>query len=383
VCRFIACLALLQFASVTARLYNFQQPFPHNLYLSDFTGDGVDEWLAFGRSTMFIVRADYLSIGQVAYPLAGDPRLVMHGRFQPIRAGAAASNRDDICMLLPNGSLSCVGVGNDLRVTAWLTQPGSDVFSSNLVVADLTGDGVHEIIDCKGGSVFGVEASQKFVKLPIEIAADVKALLSALTAGAESAMQVRVARLEGERSDSLILFNQQDGTATRIALGTANGKSSLQKQGNAIKVPASAAERVSIARVRGLAFDDVVLYTPSSGLYRFCGFTGTFTGFGCLAQGSTDPDLSSARGEQQLFWGHLSARNAGDAMRHDSLLYNPGSKMFYVAVAGSGNAAAVPTPLPLRITSCPFSVAPPLLAASFGLTLSVRSSWRMIQTRMG
>ena len=321
-----------------AGLHNFQQQLPFNLYLGDYTGDGADEWLTFGRKHMFLARADFLSIGLLAHELPNEPRSVFYGRLRVLQQ--INGNRDDVCAVMSDNRLSCFRVADDLKVAVWLTAEQSPFASTNLIVADLKGDGIQDVIDCKAGAVFAVDAGQqKFVKQAIDIAEDIKQLLATLGSDAASLIQIRTIRLEGGQADSLVLFNMKDGNAVKLALVSKDGKSVLQRDGAPISVPVTTNDRVSIARVRGVAFDDVVLYTPSTGAYRFCNFITGNTAFACIAEAATDPDLSGATGNLELYWARLSLRKGADAQRHDSLLYNSATKLFYVAVAGDGDAA--------------------------------------------
>lgn len=143
----IATLLLLGTASAahaTARKTNSETNLPRNLHVGDVDGDGLQDFVQFGRNKIFAYKANDKRDGILHAYLPGEIDRLVLGDFT---TSGREHGRDQVCAIMKNNTLRCYSSSNDNRTLWWwFAQPNFIQDSEQIVVGDFDGNGADDIL---------------------------------------------------------------------------------------------------------------------------------------------------------------------------------------------------------------------------------------------
>src|SRR5882672_9292029 len=118
-----------------AQMMNSQLALPHHLYLADVDGDGVQDFVQFSATRIFVAHSDFDQTGVLHYYLPAPATRLVIGSFD----GATG---DQICAVMTNGSLSCYRISADHASLQLSFAQGTFIAADDdVLVGDYDGDG--------------------------------------------------------------------------------------------------------------------------------------------------------------------------------------------------------------------------------------------------
>ncbi len=295
---------------------------PNNLYLGDVDGDGTDEFLQVAGNRLLVFRTNVEVTGVLHHYFAAPISRLIIGDFTN---QGREHGRDQVCVVLADGSLQALAISDDLQELWWWFTQGSIVNEGeSVIVGDFDGDGADDILihNPKSGELRMYSRMQTgyFDPMPGFVLGN----LSTANLVGTQILAGEFGQVVGR--DDLLVIDRQTGQVSRYDSVTDNTGAktfwwAFTTNGGVV----SANDQVVIANTEGGATDSIVIRNLSTGTYRMCKAeygNGNLVGVSGVALGQLPVKADHAViASARLKEAELRSESGGTA-RHDFLFFD-------------------------------------------------------------
>lgn len=243
----------------TTRSTNTQMLLPHNLYLADLDGDGSAEYVQFSSNKIFVSKSDLAKTGLTHLYLDHPIDRLLVGDFGGL-------GHDQLCALFDDASLTCFILSkNSGELREWFAQNDLVSRTADAILADFNADGRDELLvysPVSGGIKMhaftgerGFEPMARFELGNLESAARPNMRFRAGDFNADGRQDLAVINDQGQVS---VFHSVFDGKTNTFWWHFTTRSGFLEF-----------VDELSVARVDGDRTDDLVVHNPNSGIVTF------------------------------------------------------------------------------------------------------------------
>lgn len=315
----IATLLVLGTASVahaTPRKSNSTTKMPRNLHVGDVDGDGLQDFVQFGRNKIFAHKANFERDGILHAYLPSEIKRLFLGDFT---TSGREHGRDQVCAIMKNNSLRCYSSSNDNRsLWWWFTQPNFVSDSEQIVVGDFDGNGADDVLLYKKSTGSIRVFTRRPGKTQFQAMPNV-ALGNLATFNRKNKVVFAGDFGQATGRDDLLFWDKSTGRLSRYDTVTSKGKVTWWWAFHTSNGFVKSGEVVRVANLTGGTRDGVAMVDSAKRKYRF--HTADFASGGLKPTTNVIPgNLSTVSSGFAPVFGHFAHWNSEPGKKRDDLV---------------------------------------------------------------